>query len=90
MTLFSPTSPNAFSVFAQSPREAHATCEDFRYVLRGQAPVERRFTPTRIPSSMSRHDSYVDRRDVLRPFNGQTYNKRAGGKSRLRKILGGM
>ncbi|KIM90924.1 hypothetical protein PILCRDRAFT_811420 [Piloderma croceum F 1598] len=91
----SPVSPNAFSAFAQSPREAHATCEDLRHVLRGRAPVGRRLTPTHTPSPMSRHsprDLYThhDRRDVLRPSNGQTYTKKAGRKSRLRKILGGM
>lgn len=52
----SPASPNAFSIFAQSPRETHATYEDLRHILRpsnGQIPTKKRSAPKSTPSPMS-------------------------------------
>jgi hypothetical protein len=88
----SPASPNAFSIFAQSPREAHATYEDLRRVLRpsnGAAapkptspPISSKFTlftPSQPPRDT---DATCHNLHEVCPSNGQICTK----KSHSRKI----
>ena len=88
-----PASPNAFSIFAQSPREAHAMYEDLCAVLRPasgaapkptSSPISSKFTL--LTPSQSPHDTYATyhgHHGVLCPSNGYVCTR----KSHSRKIL---